>query len=72
MKRFEKWADKEDKEDEDPRPYGSEKWARKRGWRAALEWMKSVLKAEDTYPRGTSGNELIEDLKKIIEQELED
>ena len=36
MEAFEKWADKED---EDPRPYGSEEWARKCGWRAALKWL---------------------------------
>lgn len=44
-------------------------------WRAAMEWMKTVVETEGTYPRGTSGCELakdLKDLKDLIEQELED
>lgn len=42
------------------------------GWRAVLEFLKEHITEEGTYPRGTSGYELAEDLKEVIEQELED
>jgi len=58
MKEFEKWADKED---EDPRSYGSEEYARKCGWRAALE-MANKLFLDGMHPQ---------DVMFFIQKELE-
>ena len=66
MKAFEKWylPDKD--------IYPNEYEMQKTAWRAALEWFNKCLIEEATYPNGTSGHDLAEDLKEIINTELED
>ena len=58
MEAFEKWADKED---EDPRPYGSEEWARECGWREAFKTIRSKF--------NTMG---VDQIISFIDWELED
>ena len=59
MKAFEAWADKED---EDPRSYGSEEWVREQGWRAALGWFYGELGFSEEH----------EELKDLIDKETKE
>ena len=66
MKNFNKWYSEFD----EPVSFDEDQFRYEAGWKAALEWVEGILKREATYPKGTSGYELAEDVKEVIKEEL--